>query len=165
MPSREVELPAYAFAVTDPLNGTHYVESGKDFRFTIKLTGPYAEFTPEVSTTRVMSPDEVFITKETDGTFQVRIPAVRENIKVIIRVNGEELSSVDNEYVEVTRVWTSEGEVYIQSTAPGEAQIYTLTGALVGSVPVAAGQTARTSLPPGFHFVKLNGKTYKIGVQ
>jgi hypothetical protein len=162
---REVELPAYAFAVTDPLNGLHQVESGKDFRFTVTLTGPYAEFTPEVSTTRRLSPDEVFITKQEDGSFRVRIPAIRENIRIIIRVNGEELPDVGNEYVEVTRVWTSDGEVYIHSTAPGEAQIYTLTGALVRSVPVTAGQAARTALPPGFHFVKLNGKTYKVGVQ
>jgi hypothetical protein len=163
IPEREVELPAYTFTVTDPLDGLNYVKNGKDFLFTVTLTGPYAAFTPEVLTTRRLSPDEVFITKQEDGSFRVRIPAIRENIRIIIRVNSEELPAAGNEYVEVTRVWTAEGEVYIQSTAPGEAQIYTLTGARVKSVPVAAGQTARTTLPSGFHFVKLNGKTYKVG--
>jgi hypothetical protein len=162
---REVELPNYAFTVTDPSGGTHYVKSGADFQFTITLTGPYAEFTPEVSTTRRFSTDEVFVTKdEENGFFQVRIPAIRENIRVIIMVNGTE-PNVGNEYVEVTRVWSVNGNVYINSSASGEALIYSPAGALVKNMPVEAGQTVRTTLPAGFYFVKLNGKTYKVGAK
>ncbi|MDR2138199.1 MAG: hypothetical protein LBP50_01415 [Tannerella sp.] len=166
VPNREVELPDYAFTVTSPGSGVHHVKSGRNFEFTITLTGPYAEYTPEVSTTRQLSPDEVFVTREESGLFRVRIPAVREDIRVIIRVNGEELSGVDNAYVERTRVWTTKGgNLYIHSTVTDEAQIYSSTGALVGQVPVAAGQTVRTTLPAGFYFIKLDGKTYKTGVQ
>jgi hypothetical protein len=161
---RKVSIPAWQHVATDLPVGLHYVKSGKDFVFTATLSGPYARHRPTVATDRRLSPDEVFVTPLGNDVFRIRIPAVREDLRIIFRVDGVELPT-GNEAVASTRIWTGEGCMYITSAAGGEAWIHTLTGTLVKRVPVMAGETCRIPLPAGFYLVTLNGGTYKTAVR
>ncbi|MDR2138077.1 MAG: hypothetical protein LBP50_00770 [Tannerella sp.] len=161
---RKVLIPRCDHLTTSPPPGEHFVKSGKDFVFTLTLSGPYAGGIPEVSTGRQLSPDEVYITPLGRDAYRVRIPALREDIRVIFRVNGSEIYPTGSEPVESTRIGTGEGCVYITAAAADNAEIYTLTGALLKRIPVFAGKTVRTPLSAGFYLVILGGETRKIAV-
>jgi hypothetical protein len=56
--------------------------------------------------------------------------------------------------------------LYITAAATGNAKIYNLTGSVVKTIAIAAGQTAATSLPTGIYVVVPgDGKTYKVVVK
>jgi hypothetical protein len=57
------------------------------------------------------------------------------------------------------------GTLCITAATAGEARIYSISGGLAKSIPVAAGTTANTPLPAGFHVVVFGGKPYKVFVQ
>ena len=160
---REIVLPSVPNVTTTPGVGQHYVASGADFVFTVTPTGPVAGLWPHVTSNRQHVPDSVgtIVTDNGNGTFEVRIRALRESISVDIRM-GQRPSS-DNGYVETAGVWTFAGHLYIASPVTGEARVYSSTGALVKSVPVTAGETVRTPLPQGFYIIALpNGSTTKV---
>ncbi|MDR1336847.1 MAG: putative Ig domain-containing protein [Tannerella sp.] len=159
---RPVLLPATANIVTVPGAGEHKVFSGADFVFRVTMTGPLAIYKPLVTTNRQYVPDSVgtVIERNDDGSFTVRIRAIREPVQVTL-APGELLTG--NADVGGTQVWTSGGQLCIASTVSDEVKVYTLTGALLKSVTVAAGQTVRTGLPSGFFVVKPgNGRTFKV---
>jgi hypothetical protein len=158
---RLVVLPESRNAVTVPGHGQHFVQSGHDFTFTLGLSGPYAGKRPEVSTDRQLAPDSVYVTHTGESGYSVRIPGVRESINVIIKIDGVDVST-DSEFVELARVWASGGQLYVTSTAGGEANIYSVTGALVKAFSTMAGQTTAVPLAAGFYMVTLDNRTYKI---
>jgi hypothetical protein len=63
-----------------------------------------------------------------------------------------------------TGVWSVSGRLYITAPQSGTAQVYSLTGALVKTVVVSAGETTVTPLSRGIYVVKTNGKTVKVMV-
>ncbi|MDR2138200.1 MAG: putative Ig domain-containing protein [Tannerella sp.] len=160
---RTVFLPAgVANIVTSPAAGGHAVFSGGDFVFQVAMTGPLAGRKPAVTTDRRHVPDSVgvIVERNDDGTFTVRLRAVREPVHVSLEA-GELLTGSDA--VEETGVWSAGGQLYITAAATGQARIYTLAGTLLKSVAVEAGKTVRTALPPGFFVVKLeNGRSHKV---
>jgi hypothetical protein len=161
---RKVSIPDCEHITTRPQHGEHFVKSGKDFVFTVTLDGPYAGGILSVSTDRQYTPDEVYITPQGNNVFHVRIPAIRENIRVFFKVNGVEVGN-EQKQGESTQVWTDGGGVCIASVDGGEARIYTLTGVLVKRFQVMAGKTARTPLGAGFYLVELNGHIRKIAIR
>jgi hypothetical protein len=61
-----------------------------------------------------------------------------------------------------TRVWSSGGQLYIAATANGAAQVYAVSGQLLKTVALTAGQTVAMPLPPGMYIVVTGGKTWKV---
>ncbi|MDR1455501.1 MAG: Ig domain-containing protein [Tannerella sp.] len=160
---RLISLAAAANIVTSPGGSEYSIFSGADFEFQVTMTGPLADRKPLVTTDRQYVPDSVGVIVEAndDGTFTVRLRAVREPVHVALQA-GDLLTG--NEAVEATRVWASGGQLYITSMTDDRAEVYTLAGVLLKSVDVAAGQTVRTDLPPGVFVVRLgSGQSFKVG--
>jgi hypothetical protein len=160
---REIVLPSTPHVTTTPGAGKHYVSSGADFAFTVTPTGPVADLWPHVTGNRQHVPDSVgtIVIDNGNGTFDVLIRALRENVSIDIRM-GERPAS-GNGYVETAAVWTFAGQLYIASPATGEARVYASTGALMKNIPVTAGHTVRTPLPQGFFIIALpDGSKTKV---
>jgi hypothetical protein len=87
-----------------------------------------------------------------------------ESLKIIV-VN-EDLSGPNrNEVISSTRVWSSGNDLHIEAAGSGQVQIYALTGALVKTLAVSAGENVeRITLPKGIYIVRLEGKSYKIRI-
>ena len=62
------------------------------------------------------------------------------------------------------KVWSSGEYLYITSTSAGMAQVFTLDGKMVQSIPVVGDETTAVSLPTGFYIVTLNSTTFKVGI-
>ncbi|MDR2121474.1 MAG: hypothetical protein LBP64_11490 [Tannerella sp.] len=71
-------------------------------------------------------------------------------------------SSVEAVPESVARVWSSGGQLYIAGTASGTAQVYTVAGQLLKTVPFTSGQTTATPLPRGIYIVAAAGRTWKV---
>jgi hypothetical protein len=162
VPGREVILPKVDGLTTDPPEGIHYVESGKDFVFKITPVSIATGFEPDVTTSRTTLPedrDDVEMIRNTDGTYTVRILCVQEPVTVNIQpVAGNEppLNST------ARQVWSDGGKLYICSSQTGGAKIYTLVGQFVKTVACVAGETGSAVLPSGMYMVLLEGKTRKV---
>jgi hypothetical protein len=63
---------------------------------------------------------------------------------------------------ESSNVWSSGGQLYIDAATAGAAQIYALSGQLLKTVALTAGQTTATPLPRGVYIVVAGGKTWKV---
>jgi hypothetical protein len=61
-----------------------------------------------------------------------------------------------------SNVWLSGGQLYIAATANGAAQVYAVSGQLLKTVALTAGQTTATPLPRGLYIVAAGGKTWKV---
>jgi hypothetical protein len=155
---RSVTLPSVDGASTSPPAGIHRVGSGSDFVFTLTPTGigTRSSAPPVVRTNRADTPDDVLVTPNADGTYTVRIYAVRSNITLSIDL------ATGNAEVAGDRVWSFARTLYIYATHDGTARIYGVTGALVKAIPYAAGETVQSVLPQGMYIVVTNGRTYKI---
>jgi hypothetical protein len=166
---REVVLPSFPDILTDPEPGNLFVASGGDFTFTITLTGPYAGMYPEVTTNRKLLSDEESVTTVPlgNGVFRVTIHAIREPLTIAIQAVVYTDPEQGIEAVKVPRVWSSNGQIYVYAALSGEANIYTLTGSLVKSLSLAAGEISSAPLATGFYVVVTlsDGKTYKVIVR
>jgi hypothetical protein len=71
---------------------------------------------------------------------------------------------VGNERITVPEpiVKVQNNTLYIAATTNGAAQIYAVSGQLLKTVALTAGQTTATPLPPGIYIVVAGGKTWKI---
>ena len=159
--TRVVTIPAVSGMICSVSPGEYSVTSGTNFTFTIAPTGDNADKVPHVSTSRTSLPDSegVSVTANGDGSFTVTIYRIQEPVIVTIdfsTANGA-IDSSDN------RVWTADARLYLRSSAPGIARIYSIGGVLVGEVNLpTAGETVSFPLNPGFYVVTMNGKVYKI---
>jgi hypothetical protein len=61
-----------------------------------------------------------------------------------------------------SNVWSSGGQLYIAATANGAAQVYAVSGQLLKTVALTAGQTTAMPLPRGVYIVVAGGKTWKV---
>jgi hypothetical protein len=158
---RMITLPAVQGIVTDPPAGMHYVESGKDFTFKLSPAAgrEFAEV-PAVSTDLAEGP-EIIVTPNGDGSYTVRIVSIRKDIEV--RIEAPVTPSTGNVTLSDNLVWSAGGRLYIRAIAPGEAQVYALSGARVKVIRYAAGETV-TELPAGLYLVKAYGKVWKIAI-
>jgi hypothetical protein len=157
---RTVVLPAVSGAVTDPRAGRHAVVSGEDFIFTLapapgRLAFPAA---PVVSTGRTAEPDGIVSDNGDGWSYTVRIPAIRQ--AVTLRIDIEAPAALDAAAA-AAPVRSAGSELRITSSAPGEAQVYTLAGARVKTLRYPAGETVAT-LPAGQYVVVAGGTAYRI---
>jgi hypothetical protein len=159
---RSVFIPLVSGITTDPIAGEYMLYSGGDFRFTILAP---VNGMPKVTTGRAS--DEaggVSVKKnEEDGSYSVVIHEIRQNIVLTIVVNEDLSGPSRNEIISSNRVWSSGNNLYIEAAGSGQVQIYALTGALVKTLAVSAGENVeRITLPKGIYIVRLEGKSYKI---
>jgi hypothetical protein len=122
---------------------------------------------PEVTTNRQLLPDaeSITIVPLGNGVFSITIHAIREPVSISIRAIENPEQGI--EAVKVPRVWSSNGQLYVYAALAGEANIYTLTGTLVKSLSLTAGEISSAPLATGFYVVVTlsDGKTYKVVVQ
>lgn len=154
---REVLMPSVTDAICSVEAGEHYLESRKDFTFT--LTGLKSGYSPRISTDRVIYPDNaggLLVERNEDGSYTVTILYVQEPTVVTIDF------TVGNNSIEGTRVWGADGVLHLQSVESCEALIHTLSGALVQHVRLSAGEDFSQSLTKGCYLVTIGKKTYKV---
>jgi len=156
---RRVHLPHTTNAIFNKNSGTHYIESMKDFEFTIQPTGENTGKMPVITTDRTSIPDSegVKIVDNGDGTFFVTILRVQQDIYINLDfATGNDMIGSDN------NIWTGKNQLYIKADKTGDATIYNAAGALIKMVPLIAGETANVSLSAGFYLVTINNKTHKV---
>ncbi|MDR1455421.1 MAG: hypothetical protein LBJ01_07210 [Tannerella sp.] len=164
---RDVTLPTLSNIATAPGPGVHQVVSGKDFTFTVTLAGPYSGMLPKVTVNRqAQSGDEgIIVTPLGDDVFSVTIQSVRESVTVGISPMEEIHQGIES--ADGPRVWTSDGQLHIYAVRSGEANVYTLTGALVKKFQLVGGRTNSTALNTGFYVVLTfsDGQRYKVVIR
>lgn len=159
---RPVTVPVVEDAVISREPGIHQVPSTQNFTFTIKPTGSNAGKIPVVTTGRTTVPDSEGVTYEelADGTWLVTILRVQTpiNLSISFTVGNTDIESSSS-------VWASGGQLYVNASTNGNASVYSITGALVKTITLSAGETASESLSTGFYVVTVNGKAYKVTIK
>ena len=161
---RQVIMPEVSGLVSSYAPGYHYVNSGSDLSFRVMPTGANAGKVPVVETGRKSIPDKqgVRVVSNGDGTYTVTIYRVREAIDLRISF------AAPNSNVEAdgTSIYTERETLYVTSPTANTAKVYNVSGVLVRTLTLSAGETVRTALPAGFYVVALgNGNTHKVIVK
>jgi hypothetical protein len=159
---RRVTLQAVEGVVTNPAPGFCFVPSGDDFAFTIVSVpaGQTATVTTGRATDRT---DGVEITAHTGGAYSVVVREIREPLVITAGYAAPvDPESTANAAVTATRVWSSGGQLHIASPTSGTAQVYSLTGQLVKTIPYTAGKTASATLAKGMYIVRTTEGTWKV---
>ena len=162
--SRQVIMPEVLGLVSSYAPGIHYVNSGSDLTFRVMPTGANAGKVPVVETGRKSIPDKqgVRVVSNGDGTYTVTIYRVREAIDLRISF------AAPNSNVEAdgSSIYTERETLYVTSPTANTAKVYNVSGVLVRTLTLSAGETVRTALPAGFYVVALgNGNTHKVIVK
>lgn len=156
-----VTLPLVEGAVTDPVAGDYDVESWSTFRFYLTLADDYNQSVPIVTTSR----GEVIEPRTSDGAYLVKY--VRTDVTLSIDGIVKNPSPVANaELQSGTRIFTRDGSIFITTDRPAEAQVIALTGQLIRTLALPAGETRLDGLADGIYIVRLSdGTVQKVVVR
>lgn len=152
-PVYTVVIPETANATLTPSPGTYYYEEGDQFFLYIELDSAYSQSTP------VVKANGRTITPNRDGSYTI---AVYEDIRITIEdIIVSTARITDNK----SRIRSSGGILYINTSAPLDVSITTMAGKLIRHSPLPAGSNHLYGLPAGFYVVRLsNGTTAKVGI-
>ena len=161
---RQVVLPEVPGLISSYAPGIYHVNSGNNMMFRVMPTGVNAGKVPVVATGRKSIPDKqgVRVVSNGDGTYTVTIYRIREAIDLRISF------AAPNSNVEAdgTSIYTERETLYVTSPTANTAKVYNVSGVLVRTLTLSAGETVRTALPAGFYVVALgNGNTHKVIVK
>lgn len=161
---RQVVLPEVPGLISSYAPGIYHVNSGNNMMFRVMPTGVNAGKVPVVETGRKSIPDKqgVRVVSNGDGTYTVTIYKIREAIDLRISF------AAPNSNVEAdgTSIYTERETLYVTSPTANTAKVYNVSGVLVRTLTLSAGETVRTALPAGFYVVALgNGNTHKVIVK
>lgn len=161
---RQVVLPEVPGLISSYTPGIYHVNSGNNMMFRVMPTGVNAGKVPVVETGRKSIPDKqgVRVVSNGDGTYTVTIYKIREAIDLRISF------AAPNSNVEAdgTSIYTERETLYVTSPTANTAKVYNVSGVLVRTLTLSAGETVRTALPAGFYVVALgNGNTHKVIVK
>lgn len=149
-----VTLPSVEGAATDPVAGSYDVESWSTFRFYLTLADDYNQSVPIVTTSR----GEVIEPRPSDGAYLVKY--VRTDVTLSIDGVVKNPPPVANaELQSGTRIFTRDGSLFITTDRPAEAQVFALTGQLIRSLALPAGETRVDGLADGIYIVRLSDGT------
>ncbi|MDR1747219.1 MAG: hypothetical protein LBR49_08120 [Tannerella sp.] len=155
---RQVLLPAVEgiTGIDKPLGYVHYTTADKpnEFTFTVNTGGKKVIVTADNG---AIVADPV---KNADGTYTVTVKNITKQ-PTTITVKFDTSAEV----LEGAKVWSSAGQLYVSAVKAGAAKVYSISGALIKSIAVAAGETSATALPSGFYIVTLDGKATKVAVE
>lgn len=156
-----VTLPSVEGAATDPVAGSYDVESWSTFRFYLTLADDYNQSVPIVTTSR----GEVIEPRTSDGAYLVKY--VRTDVTISIDGVVKNPPPVANaELQSGTRIFTRDGSIFITTDRPAEAQVFALTGQLIRSLALPAGETRVDGLADGIYIVRLSdGTVQKVVVR
>lgn len=156
-----VTLPSVEGAATDPVAGSYDVESWSTFRFYLTLADDYNQSVPIVTTSR----GEVIEPRPSDGAYLVKY--VRTDVTLSIDGIVKNPPPVANaELQSGTRIFTRDGSIFITTDRPAEAQIFALTGQLIRSLALPAGESRVDGLADGIYIVRLSdGTVQKVVVR
>ncbi|MDR2120589.1 MAG: InlB B-repeat-containing protein, partial [Tannerella sp.] len=159
---REVAIPRVEGITTMPPAGRHFIQSQRDFVFTIIPNPDYSLDNLSVTTGIPLRDREgIVMERNEDGSITVIIRQVTEPISLTIQ--GATPTSADAD-AEHDRVWSHGKYLYVRADHDAELQIRTPAGILYTNRKVAAGDTA-IMLPQGFYIVTLDGKMYKVVIK
>jgi hypothetical protein len=160
---REILLPEIQGASASLLPGIHHVRSTDNFVFTVTPDPENKGRIPDVKIIRRYAPegddDGLTVTPNPDGSYTVTILRVQENIRLDITF-ADRLS--DNAAIDDAGVRPDGSRLLLRASRTGVAQVYSISGSRIRTVPLKAGETAAVPLPKGFYLVTFEGKTYKI---
>jgi hypothetical protein len=157
---REILLPKVPGVVTDWPAGIHYVVSGTNYSF--KISPEKGRELTEAPVVRINFPDIIAtVTANGDGTYTALIPNIMRDIEVSIE--AAVTPSTGNAVISGDRIWSAGNRLYIQTASSGQAQVYSLSGALVKIIRYTAGETI-TELPAGIYIVNAYGKAQKVAI-
>lgn len=156
-----VTLPSVEGAATDPVAGSYDVESWSTFRFYLTLADDYNQSVPIVTTSR----GEVIEPRTSDGAYLVKY--VRTDVTISIDGVVKNPPPVANaELQSGTRIFTRDGSLFITTDRPAEAQVIALTGQLIRTLALPAGETRVDGLADGIYIVRLSdGTVQKVVVR
>lgn len=156
-----VTLPSVEGAATDPVAGSYDVESWSTFRFYLTLADDYNQSVPIVTTSR----GEVIEPRTSDGAYLVKY--VRTDVTLSIDGVVKNPPPVANaELQSGTRIFTRDGSIFITTDRPAEAQVFALTGQLIRTLALPAGETRLDPLTDGIYIVRLSdGTVQKVVVR
>lgn len=163
--ARPVIFPNIPDATSNRPMGIYYVNSGNNFSFKISPTGENAGKTPVIKTGRISISDKqgIHVQNNGDGSFTVTIYEIREPVNLSVSFTSGTNSNIETER---ESVWSNNGMLYVLTAASSKAHIYDVSGKLIRTIDLQAGQTSATSIPSGFYIVALqNGSRYKIAVK
>ena len=149
-----------ADAQVEPNKQIYDVNTGDDFKFTVRTSGKNV---PKITTSRnarIADKDGVIMKDNGDGTYTFRVRRVQENLAITL-----EYTTDANVETVGARVWSENGQLYMTAATAGRANVYNVLGKLNRSVTLSAGETKSVSVPAGIYVVSMNnGKAYKVAV-
>lgn len=149
-----VTLPSVEGAATDPVAGSYDVESWSTFRFYLTLADDYNQSVPIVTTSR----GEVIEPRTSDGAYLVNY--VRTDVTISIDGVVKNPPPVANaELQSGTRIFTRNGTLFITTDRPTETQVFALTGQLIRTLALPAGESRLDGLADGIYIVRLSDGT------
>jgi hypothetical protein len=153
--TREVNLPDVTGVISDPVPGTHYIDSSDDFGFTLQFGGSPLR----VRTSRTVGgqPEELTGVPDGSGGYTYAIRQVKETVYIYI---GPE--TVGNAFIDGASVWAYKGVIHVEVLQDDEIDVYAVTGRLVKRVQASEGVTS-ISVAPGVYIVVLkSGGVQKV---
>ena len=165
--ARQVVIPVVKGLIFQPAPGIHYVNTGKDFTFTVKeeQSGNVLKAGEKkrlIERLKIMTGDPIRdkygikMTENEDGSVTVKLIKVTEGITLTIDPNATSSAVVSGE-----KVWSYKGRVLLSVKASAEVRIYDLKGQLVDARKVDAGESA-IALPQGIYLVRIADRSYKV---
>lgn len=153
-----VTLPSVEGATTDPLAGSYDVESSDNFRFYLTLDADYNQSVPVVTTSR----GETITPRTSDGAYIVKY--VHSDLVISISGIAKNPPPVANAEIQSgTRIFTRNGNLFITTDRPMQAQVITFGGQVARSLSLPAGTTRVDALAIGVYIVRLDdGMTRKV---
>ena len=153
-----VTLPSVEGATTDPVAGDYDVESSDNFRFYLTLDADYNQSVPVVTTSR----GETITPRTSDGAYIVKY--VHSDLVISISGIAKNPPPVANAEIQSgTRIFTRNGNLFITTDRPMQAQVITFGGQVARSLSLPAGTTRVDALATGVYIVRLDdGMTRKV---
>lgn len=150
----KVTLPAVENARIIPEPGTYDVASDSPFTFSLVLNDNVdPEQVKVYANGQLLTPDPV-----RDTTLSFTIPNVTQSLVITVEGTGE---TTGNTGIPAdSRVYSSHGEVIIETTQPQTVQVYSLTGSLMATHTVNGYHSI--ALQRGVYLVRMGGKVYKV---
>lgn len=142
--------------ILTPGAGTHGVSVGSPFILTFAPAPGYEGITPEVT----INGEPVTLLPNPDGAgWMYTIPMVYDDMRINIA-----FTSTGNEDITASRLYSREGQLYVEAVQPGTLAVYAISGQQLVARRIADGLTIIT-LPQGNYIVRLNNNVYKINIK
>ena len=148
-----VTLPALAGASTTPAAGAHTVTEGDGFSFTLTLDADYDQSVP------VVTVNGNVLTSDANGKYTIADISANLTVAItgIVRNTTTGIEQVEN----ATLIRAESGALLIRTPVSVTAQVIALTGNVVRTVRLPAGDSRVDGLASGIYIVRLSNERSK----